>query len=243
MKPIVITCLFGITSLASCQDRGESVLGEARATAAAAKVRPTLERDLTAVGLRCGDPVFIRAFKEEKLLQLFVRSRASGKFVLFRTYPIAAASGVLGPKLVEGDGQVPEGFYHVPPAAMNPASRYHLAFNIGYPNEFDRAHQRTGSAIMVHGNSVSIGCLAMTDDKIEEIYTLCAAAHHGGQADFSVHLFPFRMTADRLEKAAGTPHHAFWKNLADGYESFEKSQVPPDVSVHAGRYEFQSKAR
>ncbi len=239
MKPIVITCLLGIASLASCQERKKSALGEARATAAAANVRPHLERDLTAAGLQFGDPVFIRAFKEEKQLELFVRNRASGKFDLFRTYPIAAASGILGPKLKEGDGQVPEGFYHVPPAGMNPASQYHLSFNIGYPNEFDRAHQRTGSAIMVHGNDVSIGCLAMTDAKIEEIYTLCAAAHHGGQPYFRVHLFPFRMIAARMEKAATNPNHAFWRNLAAGYDFFEKNRVPPDVNVLNGRYQFQ----
>lgn len=243
MKPVVITCLLGITSLASCQDRKKPAPGEDRAAAAAAQVRPALERDLAAAGLHFGDPVFIRAFKEEKLLELFVRNRASGKFELFRSYPIAAASGVLGPKLVEGDGQVPEGFYAVPPAAMNPASRYHLAFNIGYPNEFDRAHQRTGSAIMVHGNDVSIGCLAMTDAKIEEIYTLCAAAHHDGQARFPIHLFPFRMTAERLAKAAGNPNQAFWQNLAEGYDLFEKHQLPPEVTVRDGSYQFSSKPR
>lgn len=238
MKSILITCLLGITPLASCQDRKKSAFGETRAAAAAANVRPALERDLTAAGLRLGDPVFIRTFKEEKLLELFVRNRASGKFDLFRTYPIAAASGGPGPKLMEGDGQVPEGFYHVPPAAMKPDSRYHLAFNIGYPNEFDRAHQRTGSAIMVHGNNVSIGCLAMTDAKIGEIYTLCAAAHQAGQAYFRVHLFPFRMTAARLEKAAGNPNHAFWKNLAEGHDHFEKNHNPPDVTVRDGRYQL-----
>ena len=243
MKPIVITCLLGSTSLASCQDRKKSALGEARAATAAANVRPALERDLAAAGLRFGDPVFIRAFKEEKQLQLFVRNHASGKFKLFRTYPIAAASGILGPKLMEGDGQVPEGFYHVPPAAMNPASRYHLSFNIGYPNEFDRAHQRTGSAIMVHGNNVSVGCLAMTDEKIEEIYTLCAAAHQGGQADFRVHLFPFRMTAERMDKVAGKPNQAFWKDLAQGYDLFEKHHLPPEVTVRDGCYQFSSKPR
>ena len=238
MKLILITCLLGITPLASCQDRKKSALGETRAAAAAANVRPALERDLTAAGLHFGDPVFIRAFKEEKQLELFVRNRANGKFELFRTYPIAATSGVPGPKLLEGDGQVPEGFYQVPPTAMNPTSRYHLAFNIGYPNEFDRAHQRTGSAIMIHGNHVSIGCLAMTDAKIEEIYTLCAAAHQAGQAAFRVHLFPFRMTAARMGKAAGNPNQTFWKNLAEGYDRFEQNQIPPDVTVRQGRYQF-----
>ena len=248
MKPTAIICLVSLGSLASCDEREKPAPamidrtippGEARATAAAANVRPTLERDLTAVGLKFGDPVFIRAFKEEDRFELFVRNRATGKFDLFRTYPIAAASGSLGPKLVEGDSQVPEGFYFVPPEAMKPDSQFHLSFNIGYPNEYDRAHQRTGTVIMIHGNHVSIGCLAMTDEKIEEIYTLCAAAHAGGQSSFRVHIFPFRMTEERMLKAVGDPNEAFWNNLKEGYDLFERNHVPPEVSVVDGRYQFK----
>ncbi len=212
--------------------------GQERADAAAARVRPDLERDLARVGLHLGDPVFIRAFKEEKLLDFFIRNRATGKFDLFRTYPIVAASGGLGPKLAAGDRQVPEGFYVVPPAAMNPDSRFHLAFNIGYPNEFDRAHHRTGSAIMVHGDRKSIGCLAMTDEKIEEIYTLCAAAQAAGQGFFCVHLFPFRMTVERMEIATKSSNFAFWQNLKEGYDFFEKDRIPPQTLVVDGRYHF-----
>ena len=210
-----------------------------RAIAAAARVRPSLERDLAAAGLYFGDPVFLRAFKEERQLELFVQHRKTGKFQLFRTYPIVAASGTLGPKLAEGDGQVPEGFYQFPPAAMKPDSCYHLAINLGYPNAFDRALGRTGSLIMIHGNRVSIGCLAMTDAKIEEIYTLCAAARDHGQARFRVHLLPFRMTEARMAKAAGSPWETFWKNLKEGYDEFEKTRVPPATSVRDGRYQFR----
>jgi len=210
-----------------------------RAVTAAARVRPALERDLAAAGLKFGDPVFIRAFKEEMELELFVQSPKSGTFKLFRSYPIACASGTLGPKLAEGDGQVPGGFYSVPPSAMNPTSLYHLAFNIGYPNAFDRSLGRTGGLIMIHGNRVSIGCLAMTDPKIEEIFTLCAAAHAHGQAAFRVHIFPFRMTAERLAKAAGSPWESFWKNLQQGYDAFEKFHVPPEISVRDGQYRFR----
>lgn len=209
-----------------------------RAAAAAARVRPALERDLDAAGLEFGDPVFIRAFKEERQLELFVLNRSTGKFDHFRTYPIAAAPGRPGPKLTEGDGQVPEGFYSVPSSAMKPDSRFHLAFNIGFPNAFDRAHGRTGSLIMIHGDRVSVGCLAMTDEKIEEIYTLCAAAHAGGQPFFRVHVFPFRMTEKRMTQAAGTEWEDFWKNLKEGYDWFEKHRVPPDASVRRGRYRF-----
>lgn len=210
-----------------------------RATAAAARVRPKLERDLQAAGLEFGASVFIRAFKEERLLELFVQNRRSGKFDLFRTYPIAAASGSLGPKLAEGDLQVPEGFYFVPPSAMKPDSRYHLAFNIGYPNAYDRSLGRTGSAIMIHGNRVSIGCLAMTDEKIEEIFTLCAAAQANGQDFFRVHIFPFRMSDERMAKVADSEWIDFWRNLKEGHDFFEKARVPPSVCARRNRYRFE----
>ena len=222
--------------MASCEERQKT--GVTRADAAATNTRPGLVRDLTAVGLKLGDPIFIRVFKDEALLEMFIRNRATEKYQLFRSYPVAAASGTLGPKLAEGDGQVPEGFYHVPPSAMNPASQYHLAFNIGYPNEYDCIHRRTGSAIMVHGNRVSIGCLAMTDAKIEEIYTLAAAAHQGGQAFFRIHIFPFRMTAERIEADPMLGNKEFWQNLKQGYDCFEASHVPPEVKVMAGSYRF-----
>ncbi len=237
MKSILPISL-SLLTLAAC--RPAEALGNPRAAKAAAAVRPALERDLTAVGLKFGDPVFLRAFKEEKQLELWVMNRATARFDLFRTYPIAAQSGTLGPKLAEGDGQVPEGFYFVPPAAMNPNSQYHLSFNIGFPNTYDQAHGRTGSAIMVHGSDVSIGCLAMTDAKIDEIFTLCSAAHAAGQLYFRVHLFPFRLSEERLLNAAGNPNLEFWKNLQQGYDHFEKSHLPPEVSVSSGTYEFNA---
>ena len=250
MKTPAAIALLCLATLASCEENKKSAPAIVESTIpspptgnrvadASAKVRPGLERDLTAAGLLFGDPVFIRAFKEENELELFVRNRVSGKFDLFRTYPIAAASGLLGPKLLEGDGQVPEGFYFVPPDAMKPDSQFHLAFNIGYPNEYDRVHHRTGTVIMVHGNQVSIGCLAMTDEKIEEIYTLCDAAHHGGQPFFRVHIFPFRMTPERMQKANGDSNEPFWNNLREGYDLFEKNRIPPEVTVVDGIYRFK----
>ena len=250
MKQLPVICVFCMITLASCEEEKASapamnkikeLPGKERAAKAAENVRPGLERDLAAVGLKFGDPVFIRAFKEEKQLDFYVRSRASQKFELFRTYLIAGASGILGPKLAEGDFQVPEGFYSVPPRAMNPDSQFHLALNIGYPNEFDLAYQRTGSFIMIHGNCVSIGCLAMTDEKIDEIYTLCDAAHNAGQHSVSVHIFPFRMTEARVRASAGDPNEGFWKNLREGYDWFNNNHLPPEVSVEGGKYVFKIK--
>ena len=213
--------------------------GPERAKAAAARVRPALEKALAAKGLHFGDPVFLRAFKEEGQLELWVRKRETGKYEHFRTWEVAAQSGKPGPKLAEGDGQVPEGFYHVPPSAMKPDSTFHLAFNIGYPNDYDQGHGRTGSFIMIHGNCVSIGCLAMTDPKIEEIYTLCAAALKNGQPYFRVNLFPFRMTPERLARERYNEWIDFWTNLKEGYDFFERSHVPPEADVKDGRYVFK----
>ncbi|MFU8893066.1 MAG: L,D-transpeptidase family protein [Luteolibacter sp.] len=210
-----------------------------RAAAASQRVRPALESALYQQGLRFGDPVFLRAYKKERLLEVFVRNRDDGKFHLFRSYPVAAASGAPGPKLREGDKQVPEGFYSVSPPAMNSESKFHLSFNLGYPNAFDRHHRRDGSLIMIHGGRASIGCLAMTDPAIEEIYTLCDAAQRGGQRFFRVHIFPFRMTDENLAATHDHPWHDFWRNLRDGHDWFEKHGVPPDARVSPdGTYLF-----
>ena len=129
--------------------------------------RDSLRSSLEEKPLPVGAHIFIRIFKLERELELWARQ--GSRFELIRIYPICYFSGQLGPKLREGDEQTPEGFYFVTPEQLNPNSRFHLSFNIGYPNRYDRAHGRTGAAIMVHGNCVSIGCFAMTDPIIEEL--------------------------------------------------------------------------
>ncbi len=212
-----------------------------RSTAAAQRVKPALEKALAAKGLRWGAPVFIRIFKEEKQLELWVDD--GKKFKLFKTWAICKFSGKLGPKLKEGDEQAPEGFYFVPRSRMNPRSQFHFSFNLGYPNAYDRAHQRTGSALMVHGNCVSIGCYAMTDARIEEIYSLCDAALQNGQRFFRVHSFPFRMTEANMKRHRKSKWKSEWKNLKTGYDWFEKTKRPPNVTVSGEKYIFSADTR
>lgn len=207
-----------------------------RATLAAARVKPLLQPELEHLRLRVGSPVFLRIFKESAELELWMQPSSGGPFTLFRTYRIARHSGSPGPKTREGDGQAPEGFYFVTTKSLNSQSKFHLSFDLGYPNEYDRAHERTGSHLMVHGKRVSIGCYAMTDDSIEQIYTLVSAALRQGQPFVRVHCFPFRFTGDRLTRETHSPWHDFWSNLRDGYLAFEESRSPPDIVVRDRRY-------
>lgn len=214
---------------------GSESMQKSRESEAAERVRPALKSDLTVLGLKFGAPVFLRVFKQEKLLELWLRAEDQ-RYVLFRSYPICTYSGELGPKLRQGDQQAPEGFYKVSQRQLNPRSRYHLSFNLGYPNAYDQAHGRTGDFLMVHGSCVSIGCYAMGDQAIEEIYTLVAAALENGQSAFDVHAFPFRLEAASLAAQQHSPWHAFWSELKPAYDAFERERRPPRISARDGRY-------
>jgi murein L,D-transpeptidase YafK len=205
---------------------------------ASARLRPLL----TAQSFTLGAPVFLRVFKEERVLEVWLRTDAD-QFRLFKSYPICSFSGSLGPKLARGDGQSPEGFYAVRAAAMNPNSQFHLSFDVGYPNAYDRGKGRTGSALMVHGACVSVGCYAMTDPAIEEIWTLMAAAFRNGQREIQVQLLPFRLSAEALARRRGDQWYDFWADLKQGSDLFEQVSIPPRVEVRDGRYRFTAANR
>ena len=193
-----------------------------------------LDSRLAAHGIALGAPVLVRIFKLEFELELWMKR--GDRFHLFATYPICRWSGALGPKLREGDWQAPEGFYTVDAKALNPHSRWHRAFNLGFPNGLDQAHGRTGSYLMVHGGCSSIGCYAMTDPVIDEVWRLVTAALKGGQRRFHVHIFPFRLTEENLANRTDRPWAGFWRDLKPGYDLFEKTQLPPRISICQGRY-------
>ncbi len=180
------------------------------------------------LGAHFGKPVFIRIIKEDWELELWVRE-ADNSWRILRTYEIEAMSGEPGPKTAEGDEQAPEGFYRVYKSSLNPRSRYHLSFNIGYPNTYDKQLGRTGSFIMIHGGDESIGCFAMTDPKIEEIYTLVNEAFKADTKCIPVQVYPFRMTPERMQQEEGNEYIDFWNHLQPGWEYTETNQAPyPD---------------
>jgi murein L,D-transpeptidase YafK len=196
----------------------------------------SLKERLHALSAKIGDPVFIRIFKEEAILEVWIYTGDEYKHL--KDYIICASSGYLGPKLKEGDRQAPEGFYKVRKHQLNPNSKFHLSFNLGYPNRYDRVHKRTGSYLMVHGNCVSVGCYAMTDEKIEEIYALVEGALTHGQHYIDVHAFPFRMTEENMDLYEGNRWYDFWTNLKEGYDYFEAEHLPPKIKVEKKRYEI-----
>jgi murein L,D-transpeptidase YafK len=183
-------------------------------------------------------PILVRIFKEEAELEVW-KQDTSGRFQLLKTYPICRWSGDLGPKLYEGDRQAPEGFYTVTPELMNPNSNYYLSINTGYPNSFDKANNRDGSLLMIHGDCLSMGCFAMTDEQISEIYSL-ARDSLLGRPSFQVQAYPFRLTPANLARHRDNPNLAFWQMLKTGNDHFEATQLEPRVDVCDRLYVFNA---
>lgn len=237
--------LYFISLFSNCtgQVDNSQTFGGDRVALARQLVGESLTRDLAAQGLQWGAPVFLRAFKSEQQLELWIKD--STTFRLFRTYPICRVPGLLGPKRKEGDLQVPEGLYWI--EVFNPKSSYHLSMGINYPNESDRIlsdPKKPGGEIYIHGNCVSVGCLPITDEKIRELYLLAADARDAGQQQIPVHIFPCRMTPENRKNllALNRPELLpFWDNLGEAYVFFEQRKILPTYIVEpgTGRYRLE----
>jgi murein L,D-transpeptidase YafK len=193
------------------------------------------------LGMKETGQILIRIYKESSELEVW-KEQADGRFAMLKNYQICKWSGILGPKVKEGDRQAPEGFYTVTPAQMNPKSAYYLSFNIGYPNAYDRSLGRTGTNLMVHGACSSAGCYSMTDEAAGELFALARDSFRGGQRDFQIQAYPFRMTAENMARHAGDPNLPFWKMLKVGADHFEVTRKPPVVAVCDKAYVFNADA-
>jgi murein L,D-transpeptidase YafK len=189
--------------------------------------------------------ILYRAFKSTNDLELWARNSINDTFALIKNYKICALSGILGPKRVEGDKQVPEGFYFI--EEFNPKSNYHLAMLINYPNYSDLMNsdkEHPGGDIYIHGKCLTVGCLPMTDELIEEIYSTCVMARTNGALNIPVHIFPLRFTQQALdylgkEYKAEEGKHKFWINLKRAYDYFEAThKTLPVMYDEKGEYAF-----
>lgn len=186
--------------------------------------------------------LFLRAFKNERKLEVWAKNKNQDTFTLIKTYDFCQSSGELGPKRREGDNQIPEGFYEV--SNFNPQSTYHLSFKINYPNKSDlffADKKHPGNDIYIHGKCVTIGCIPLGDENIEELYLLAAKAKSAG-GTIQVHIFPVYMNTTNLAKLQSDYKDkpgllSFWANLKSVSDTFEKSRKLPTIKVDTkGRY-------
>lgn len=170
--------------------------------------------------------LFLRAFKKENQLEVWAKNKTDQSFKRLVSYPFCTTSGQLGPKRKEGDLQIPEGCYWID--RFNPNSNFHLSLGLNYPNDADRklGHPVTpGSDIFIHGGCASVGCIPITDPKIEVLYELASRAKENGQNRIQVHIFPSRELEVLIGR--GSRHQAFWQELLPIFNYFEtKKQLP-----------------
>ena len=199
-----------------------------------------LQKAIKAAGYGNDFSMLINAYKAEGKLEVCLKSKSDKNYSIFRTYDFCARSGTLGPKVVEGDGQTPEGFYYI--NVFNPMSSFHLSLGVNYPNAIDLArtgkNRKTGGDIYIHGNCVTVGCIPLTDDKIKEVYVLAVEARNSGQEKIPVNIYPFKMTDENMKKySAQFPAQlSFWKTLQLGYLAFDKNKAAVNVKEIKGKY-------
>ena len=188
--------------------------------------------------------IYIRSFKYDSQLEVWVKNEIKDQFQLFKTYKVCALAGTLGPKRMEGDYQVPEGFYYI--NEFNPKSNYYLSLGLNYPNVSDKILSdslRPGSAIFIHGSCVTVGCIPIRDEQIDELYILAAHAKDQGQDFIPVHIFPVRFTKEKSVKYLDnlTKDDQVLKKFAgkmeDAFDYFEKyKQLPVVLTDDKGQY-------
>jgi murein L,D-transpeptidase YafK len=188
--------------------------------------------------------VYIRSFKYDSQMEVWVKNTKEEKYKLFKTYKICAMAGTLGPKRMAGDYQVPEGFYYI--NEFNPRSEYHLSLGLNYPNASDRILSdslQPGGDIYIHGSCVTTGCIPITDAQIEELYILAAHAKDMGEDFIPVHIFPVNFnnsrSVDYLNKYLQTfsEYTPFAKSMRSAFYYFEKYREVPFVMVN-GKGEY-----
>ena len=232
----------GAAALAGCDEPSGASLGMAGSERASHPLSPDMLALMEKAGVTQSSPLLIRTYKKEAEFEIW-KMKADGRYTKVKTFPMCRWSGQLGPKMREGDRQVPEGFYKITPGQMNPTSQYYLSFNVGYPNAYDRAHGATGGSIFVHGACSSAGCFSMTDQQIDQIYAVAREGFSGGQQAIQMQSYPFHMTAENMAKYRNDPNIEFWKQLKEGADNFEVSKQDVTVGVCARHYVFNTTAR
>lgn len=197
------------------------------------------EKEILALIKEKGNYLYLRAFKKNKKLEVWLCNAQNENCQLAKTFDFCTLSGDIGPKIKQGDGQTPEGFYYI--NRFNPVSNFHLSLGLNYPNQADKIRSgklNPGGDIFIHGNCVTIGCIPIKDEGIEWLYTLCVEVKSLGQDKIPVHIFPFS-NMDTEINSYSIPHRytAFWNTLLPAYKNFEKQRKVPTFEIDSnGNY-------
>jgi len=248
LQHIFLVIIFSVmTDTTFCQEFKTAQKEYSRVKSAYREKEIGLEELLSAKGLSLNSlNIVICIFKKEALLEVWAKDKTRQGYLLLTTYPVCSSSGDSGPKRKEGDGQTPEGFYHI--NFFNPYSNYYLSLGVSYPNASDKIlsdKKHPGGSVFIHGNCVTIGCIPITDDKIKELYILAVEAKNNGQNDIPVCIFPCKMDQAKFEALKNKFKDdqgliAFWENLKTGYDMFLKNHIIPSFSIDSkGKYIFK----
>ena len=190
--------------------------------------------------------IYLRAFKSEKLIELWGKNDSDAKYSLIKTYKVCRTSGKLGPKRKQGDLQIPEGFYHI--NRFNPNSNFYLSLGLNYPNKSDRILGNKGNFggdIFIHGDCVTIGCLPITDDQIKELYIFCVEARNNGQTKIPVTIFPSKLSETEFKRltdkySLDADNIELWTDLKKAYDFFSKTNQLPSIEfLNNGRHKVE----
>ncbi len=179
--------------------------------------------------------IHFRAFKTEKIIELWAKNSCDSAYKLIKEFPICELSGSVGPKRRSRDLQVPEGFYHI--SNLNPYSKYYLSMQINYPNASDSirgVRGRLGNFIFIHGSCLSSGCLAVTDDKIKELFVYCIEAYNSGQEEIGITIYPSKLNDENYSQLISSYRKnkdkiSLWTDLKKSYDLFNRTKVPSTV--------------
>ena len=249
LRLILLLMLFACRAVSSyAQDDTQKFrsmqLSCSRVSQACTKCDDTLKKYFEKRGIKypCAD-IYLRAFKSLNEMELWGRNDENSEYKLIKIYNICALSGILGPKRTEGDRQVPEGYYFID--EFNPKSDYYLSLLLNYPNYSDLANtvnMKPGGHIYIHGGCVTIGCMPLTNDLIQELYVVCMNAKLAGENYIPVHIFPIRYTRTAMNflsrQYGNDPEkQKFWATLKEGYDYFEKHhKILPVMYTIDGKY-------
>ncbi len=238
-----LACLFLVVafiSLNALAQPGAPVKPFLKSTEVISKLEDSLKKQFEKQKLAYPpEAMYLRSFKYDRQLEVWVKSSTKEPYKLFKTYKVCQQSGSTGPKRAEGDYQVPEGFYYI--NEFNPNSNYHLALGLNYPNASDKIladQSRPGSAIYIHGNCVSTGCIPITDAPIEELYFLANSVHSQGEEFIPVHVFPIKYNVSKskayLEVAMkdNKELQLFNNNIKQVFDYFEMKKELPIIMVN-----------